>query len=63
MTTFRNIKNMANFEFIFLPGKFIKLNEREAMGEDGKRINVNPNEEINESHNRPERKRDRRHRS
>lgn len=62
MTTFRNIKKNTNFTFIYLPGTFIKLNDTQAMGEDGKRITVNPNEEINESHNRSERKRDRRNR-
>ena len=64
MATFRNIKNMTRFQFVFLSGTFIKLNDWQAMGENGKRITVNPNDEIkesNESHNRNPRKRDRKH--
>ena len=62
MTTFRNIKKMARFEFVFITGTFIKLNDWEAMGEDGKRITVNPNEEINEERQNPnQRQRYRKH--
>lgn len=47
---FRNLKSKDQFKFHEIVGVYVKLNDSQAMSENGKIVRVNPNEEIIPQH-------------